>query len=451
MLKKLLLLIAMLALLITNGSVSLWAASTSVPYVPGEILIKYKAQQRDAARQQHHDTMGFDTISNFNNIAVTHIKLPDGLSVEQAMAMLASDPTVEYVEPNYIYHASDTFPNDADFNELWGLHNTGQTVNGTAGTVDADIDAPAAWDLQTGSGNQVVVAVIDSGVAYTHTDLAANIWNNPGEIPGNLIDDDGNGYVDDVVGWDFHDNDNDPSDADEHGTHVAGTIAAVGNNANGTTGVTWQAKIMCLRGLDAFGSGTTANLLAAMNYANRMGARVINNSWGGSDYSQAMKDAIDASQAIVVCAAGNAGVNNDVTPEYPASYTSNNIVSVAASTQLDTLVSWSNYGVASVDLAAPGTNIYSTKPDRQTVFTQNFDGGVFPAGWTTGGTSNWDVTNCQSSKRGLVSDRQSWRQLRQQRRQLGAHTGDKPNRPYRDGAVILGYRVVGRGSGQPLC
>ena len=276
------------------------------------------------------------------------------------------------------------------------MHNTAQNVNGTNGTNDADIDALDAWDVTAGS-TDVVVAVIDSGIDINHPDLQANIWINPGETPDNGIDDDGNGYVDDVIGWDFLISDNDPRDAHGHGTHVAGTIAAIGDNNRGVTGVSWSAKIMALRFLDAWGLGSTADAIAAIEYANEKGADVINNSWGGGGYVQALKDAIEASNAVVVCAAGNSSRNNDVISHYPSSFDSANIIAVAASDQDDGLAGFSNYGAVSVDVAAPGTNIYSAAPGRRTVWQDTFSDGDID-GWTTGGTNNsWTTTNEEAS------------------------------------------------------
>ncbi|MCK5643183.1 MAG: S8 family serine peptidase, partial [Gammaproteobacteria bacterium] len=293
----------------------------------------------------------------------------------------------EYAEPNYIYHATLT-PNDTSFAQLWGLHNTALPVNGTSGTDDADIDATEAWDIVTGS-NTVIIAVIDSGVKWNHDDLVGNIWSNADDPIGNG-DEDGNGYTDDIRGWDFVDNDNDPMDYNGHGTHVAGTIAAVGNNGLSVTGVCWTTKIMPLRGLNADGSGWTSDFISAIEYANAKGAHVINNSWGGGSYSQALKNAIDASSAVVVCAAGNDGVNNDITPHYPSNYTSTNIISVAATDQDDEIASFSNYGATSVDVGAPGTNIYSTMITRHDEFSDDCSS---LGNWTTGGTSNWGVEN----------------------------------------------------------
>jgi subtilisin family serine protease len=318
------------------------------------------------------------------------------MTVEEALEIYRNDPDVEYVEPNYYRYATATTPDDTffipPFERLWGLHNTGQDVNGTTGTVGADIDAIEAWDTTTGSIN-VVVAVIDSGVDYNHPDLAANIWINQAELTGTPgVDDDGNGMIDDIRGWDFVDDDNDPIDSDDHGTHVAGTVAAVGNNNTGITGVSWTAKIMILRFLNGFGVGTDANAIRAIEYANANGAHIINNSWGGGGFNQFLKDAIDASTAVVVCAAGNDGTNNDNVPHYPSSYTSSNIIAVAATDQNDSRASFSSYGATSVDVAAPGANIFSSRPDRQTVWSDDFDSGL--VGWIMNKVSgkDWGLT-----------------------------------------------------------
>jgi subtilisin family serine protease len=214
----------------------------------------------------------------------------------------------------------------------------------------------------------VVVAVIDTGVDYNHQDLSANIWTNPGEIPGNGLDDDGNGFIDDVRGWDFNGNDNDPFDDNSHGTHVAGTIAAVGNNEYGVVGVNWTAQIMPIKFINANGSGTVADAIEAIQYATMMGARITNNSWGGAGFSQALKDAIvaaDAAGVLFVAAAGNDGENNDILPFYPASFDVPNIIGAAATDHFDDLAGFSNYGSSSVDLGAPGVDILSTIPNDE--------------------------------------------------------------------------------------
>jgi len=293
-----------------------------------------------------------------------HVKLAPGQDMQRVLDRLAKDPDVERAEPNYELFM-DATPNDPSFSKLWGLHNIGQT----GGTLDTDIDAPEAWDADTGS-TSVVVAVVDTGIAYTHPDLAANMWTNPGEIPGNGVDDDGNGYVDDVHGYDFANNDADPFDDSGHGTHVAGTIAAVGNNGIGVVGVSWQARLMALKFLAGNGGGTTDNAIRALLYAADKGAVVINNSWGGGAYSQALLDAIratDAAGAVFVASAGNSSRDNDLVPSYPASYPVENLLAVAALDHNDAKASFSSWGAASVHLGAPGVAIFSTVPAVGTV------------------------------------------------------------------------------------
>ena len=281
-----------------------------------------------------------------------------------ALQKIKKDPNVKYVEPDFEVSILQTLPNDPGFGDLWGLHNTGQI----GGIPDADMDAPEAWDIETGSSD-VVIAVIDTGVDYNHEDLSANMWINPGEIPGNGIDDDNNGYVDDVHGWDFCNSDSDPMDDHDHGTHCSGTIAAVGNNGVGIAGVNWTAKIMAIKFLSAGGSGSTSDAILSVQYATTMkldyGIPVIatSNSWGGGDFSQALEDAIaeaDAAGILFVAGAGNEGMNNDIYPFYPANHNVPNVIAVAATDDADYLAWFSNYGAISVDLAAPGVGILST-------------------------------------------------------------------------------------------
>ena len=257
-------------------------------------------------------------------------------------------------------------PNDPRYGDLYGLHNTGQS----GGTTDADIDAPEAWQVSTGS-RDLIVGVIDTGIDYTHTDLAANMWVNPGEIAGNGIDDDANGFIDDVHGYDFANDDGDPFDDNGHGTHCAGTIGGVGNNGIGVAGVNWEVSLMGLKFLDANGSGSTSAAIQAVNYATMMrnqygqNVRVTSNSWGGGGSSNAMRQAIESgaeAEIIFIAAAGNDGMNNDTNPQYPASYTSDVVISVAATDRNDALANFSNYGATSVDIAAPGVGIVSTTP-----------------------------------------------------------------------------------------
>ena len=287
------------------------------------------------------------------------VRLDSGVTIETALNSVRMLPGIVYAEPDYRLSAERT-PNDPSFGTLWGLHNSGQS----GGTNDADIDATEAWDTTTGSGS-FVVGVIDTGIDYTHPDLAANVWTNPGEVAGNGIDDDGNGYVDDIHGYDFANDDADPMDDHGHGTHVAGTIAAVGNNGLGVVGVNWNAKVAALKFMDASGSGYTSDAVRALDYAVSKGIRITNNSWGGGGDSSSLRAAIQRAEAagsIFVAAAGNDASNNDTTASYPSNYSFSNVVAVAATDRNDRLASFSNYGSTTVDLAAPGVSILSTVP-----------------------------------------------------------------------------------------
>ncbi len=312
---------------------------------------------------------------------VLRVKLPAGKSVRQAMAerWSTADPRVLVVEPNYIVHAL-AVPNDSRYPEMWALNNTGQT----GGTPDADIDAPQAWDVTTGS-SAVVVAVIDTGVDYLHPELIDNMWHNPGESGGgketNGIDDDNNGFIDDVYGWDFAQDDQDPSDAHSHGTHVSGTIAGRGNNALGVTGVNWQCRIMACRFLNASGSGSTADAVDAINYAVANGAKILSNSWGGGSFSSSLEAAIINAYnqgVLFVAAAGNSASDNDTVPAYPANYNVPNVISVAATTSTDALASFSSYGDMTVHLGAPGLSVLSSVPNYVTLFYEDFQSAATP-------------------------------------------------------------------------
>ena len=332
-------------------------------YVPGELLVKFKPEVNETDIASLKTDLELETIKIFERIAVHHLKLPKDMAVQETVDLLRKSSLVEYAEPNYIRYLDTTIPNDPNFGDLWGLNNTGQT----GGTPDADIDAPEAWDITTGDPS-VVVAVIDSGMDLDHEDLAANLWINSGEIPGNGIDDDGNGYIDDVNGWDFRDNDNDPTGTGGpcvgHGTHVAGTIGAKGHNGIGVVGVNWNVTIMPLRVfgpfLKIFCSANDADIIEAILYYTDFNVRVSNNSYGGGPDNAAMEDAIRASHSVFAAASGNSGQNTDVNPHYPSSYTLDNIVSVAATDHNDQMAGFSNFGSQSVDLAAPGVDILST-------------------------------------------------------------------------------------------
>jgi subtilisin family serine protease len=342
-------------------------AADASQHVPGRILVKFKSEQDANAAHAAARDVGVNQVRKLRAGAEARTAIAKRWRVmdfageenlSRMMDRIARLPGVEWVEPDYIVRLS-AVPNDTYFNELWGMHNTGQS----GGTVDADIDAPEAWDTLT--GGLVLVAVVDTGVDHNHPDLAANIWSNSGEIAGNGIDDDGNGYVDDTRGWDFVSDDNDPFDDNDHGTHVSGTIAAAGDNGLGVVGVNRHAVIMPLKFLSAAGSGSTSDAVEAIYYAIEKGARVMNHSWGGGGFSQSLSDAFTASQnagVVMVVAAGNENRNNDSLPSYPSSLTHSNIISVAATTRTDARASFSNYGLTSVDLGAPGDAILSTVP-----------------------------------------------------------------------------------------
>lgn len=324
--------------------------------VPGEVLVKFRTGTTLEAARRVNARNGGVLLERFADLNWQRVKLPAGKGVNAAIEEYLESEQVESVQPNFYYKLLAT-PNDASYGSLWGM---------------AKISAPQAWDLHTGS-QAVVIANIDTGIKYTHEDLAANMWTNSGEISNNGLDDDNNGFVDDFYGYDFFFNDPNPLDENGHGTHTAGTLGAVGNNSIGVVGVNWNVKIMAIKIYDNDGFGTTsAMLINAYNYIRIMknrgvNIRVTNNSYGGCDeacgYDQATKDAIDAlgnAGVLQVFAAGNDGMNIDVTPAYPAAYNSPWIVSVANSTSSDTRNGSSNFGVANVDLAAPGTSILST-------------------------------------------------------------------------------------------
>lgn len=290
------------------------------------------------------------------------IEFPDDAGfdgVENALAQLQTPGApVRFAEPDYLLYPLDvSLPDDPDFGRQSGLKSSGE--NGEEG----DIDVLAAWDFHTGSA-KVLVGVIDSGIDYLHPDLQANIWSNPKEIPGNRIDDDRNGYVDDVRGWDFLSNDAKPMDEDGHGTHCAGTIGAVGNNGIGITGVCMDVTLVPLRVLGYYGA-SNSDVTEALAYATRVGVAVTSNSYGGTKSSRALREQIEMAGkagALFVSAAGNEGDNLDYTSFRPGTYGASNIINVAATNASDQLAGFSNYGVKSVDIAAPGVRIYSTVP-----------------------------------------------------------------------------------------
>jgi thermitase len=345
------------------------ASSGTLPQLIVRFASGIDARERAALAHEHGTGVARDL--RVANLVV--VRVPDGQSPEAAAQALESEPEIVYAEPNYVRKLAAQTPNDPRWSELWGLRK---------------VAAPDAWDQTTGS-DAVTVAVVDTGIADNHPDLTANIWVNTAEqINGQ--DDDGNGYRDDVRGWDFVAEDGDPSDESGHGTHVAGTIGASGNNGIGVSGVNWRVKLMALRaGSDA--GLADSDIIAAFRYACRNGAKVINGSFGGPGGSRALRDAITTCpNSLFVFAAGNDGLDNDTDRSYPCAYPDGNIVCVAATGEDDALPYWSTYGRTSVDLAAPGVSILSTSLVR-TVYTESFDGPVL-LGWQTGGTGSWSQT-----------------------------------------------------------
>lgn len=345
--------------------------------IANNVIAKFKASNLGTQQVSALNQMGLSIQKTFtlpkkpglsaqNSNTISLLTISDGSSVKEAITKLKASGLVVYAEPDYVLRTSQTTPNDPSFSTLWGMNNTGQT----SGTADADIDATEAWDIHTGD-NSVVVAVVDTGVDYNHEDLDQNMWMNPDEIPGNGIDDDGNGYIDDVYGIDCYNGDSDPMDDHYHGTHVAGTIGAEGNNGIGVAGVNWNTQIMALKFLNGSGSGSTAGAIECLAYAANMASRssvnlkVTNNSWGGGAFSDSLLDTFNSlgdMGVLSAVAAGNDSTNIDSSPSYPAAYDAESIVSVASTTHDDEMSYFSNYGLTTVDLGAPGSDIVSTMP-----------------------------------------------------------------------------------------
>lgn len=327
-------------------------------FVKGELLVKFREPTNSSLTAKINREMDSEFVERLGDKSLHRIELSDEISVETAIAKLNRYPEIEYAQPNFYYRLAVS-PDDTRFSELWGMEK---------------ISAPAAWDITSGSSD-TIVAVIDTGIRYTHEDLAANMWTNSGETPNNGIDDDNNGFIDDVHGYDFRFNDSDPDDefGSGHGTHVAGTIGAVGNNSLGVTGVNWNVRLMAIKIYSSTGTDTTsAMLINAYNYVRMMkergeNIRVTNNSYSGCNeacsYDQATKDALDAmgnAGILNVFAAGNDARNVETNPAYPGSYNSSTVLTVASSTSTDTRSGFSNFGSTRVDLAAPGSGILST-------------------------------------------------------------------------------------------
>lgn len=343
-------------------------------HVPGQVLVRVK--QSVGSLSEFASDYGTKVLHHFDMTGLKpstasseHLMLLDlkgQMTVAEAMVVMGQDPRVSVVESNDIVRTKTTpspkttEPDDLE-SKLWGLDNQGQD----GGIAGVDIGAKKAWETSIGSRTGPVVAVIDSGVDYNHPDLKANIFVNPGEIAGDGIDNDGNGVIDDVNGYNAAADSNDPKDDNGHGTHCAGTIGAVGNNGTGVVGVNQEARILPVRFLSKDGSGNTADAIKALVYTSRTGARVVNNSWGGNKYNQLVFDVMADSESLFVCAAGNEAYDNDVRPVYPANYELDNVISVTAHDRSNEFPRFANRGETTVDLAAPGVDIYSTFKGRK--------------------------------------------------------------------------------------
>lgn len=312
------------------GGIAYSAPMTKHEHKEGEVIVKYKKGRKNTDTAELHKRHGLQCIRQHKGLDMEQLRIKPGKQLEKTIKELEADPDIEYVEPNYIVH-TQVIPSDLSYSYLWGMNK---------------INAPAAWDNSSGNPS-VVVGVIDTGIDYNHPDLKANLWS-------------GNGY-NAITGS------NDPFDDNGHGTHVAGTIGATGNNGLGVTGVNWNVKIMSCKFMNSAGSGSIGDAIECLDYFRRQKAAGVNivatnNSWGGSAYSRSLYDAINAQRDILfMAAAGNNGGNNDTNASYPSNYQLPNIISVAATTSSDSLASFSQYGRRTVSIAAPGSNIFSTK------------------------------------------------------------------------------------------
>lgn len=384
------LLLGLSTLALSSGLVTNANSSEVARHVPGEIIVKFKSGV-DAKKFFQNKSISILGLSPKREIKLSYEKLNvmnvgNEKSLQSAILALKNNSDVEYAEPNYIYsiavmpkeyartnkaleqspfaEANATSPDDASFDKLWGLRNTGSNEpQGKAGVEGADVNALKAWDLTRGS-HSVKIAVIDTGVDYNHPDLKGNVWVNAAELNGKAgVDDDNNGFIDDVNGYDFANNDNDPMDGHGHGTHCSGTIGAVHNNKLGVAGVMADVTIVPIKFLGDDGSGTLEAAIKSIDYATTLNVDLMSNSWGGGGRSEALFEAIKRASdkgIIFTAAAGNSTSNNDATPSYPASYEAENVVSVAALTAQNDLAYFSSFGRTSVHIAAPGHNILST-------------------------------------------------------------------------------------------
>ncbi len=369
----------------------------TVQFIPGEVLVKYKSGASATDKSNSITSKRAVRIGSLINGEIDHLRLPAGTSVDDALRTLAEDPSVESVQPNYIYHLL-AVPNDPEFKQQWSLNNSAQSIfspsytTGNPGVSGDDMGMEKAWDYRTDCSS-TVVAVVDTGINYNHEDLTTNMWNGGATYPKH--------------GYNFIENNNDPMDYNGHGTHVSGIIGAAGNNGTGISGVCWKASLMAVRVLDASGAGTTANVLSGLQFAAANGAKVINLSLGmsGSDPAlQAEITALSTQNIVLVVAAGNNGTDNDTTSNatYPCTYDTANLICVAALDQTFALASFSNFGANSVHVAAPGANVLSTFAGTSTTTQASFQtggalswtssGGAWAYGARTFSTSNGNKT-----------------------------------------------------------
>ena len=366
--------LSLLMILFTNN------IAKAQDYVPDEVLIKFKRGVGKQARQASINSVQGKIKGTFRlDPDLLHLKVPATIGTDNSISHLIRNPNVQYAVRNDIYYITQdqVFPDDPRFRFQWSLHNTGRG----RGTADADIDAPEAWKISTGS-QQIIVAVLDTGVDYNHEDLAENIWTNPGEIPGNGVDDDKNGYVDDIYGWDFFNEDGNPMDDNGHGTECAGVIGGVGNNGLGITGINWTVSIMCLKTHNESGISTAADVIKGIQYAIDNGADITSNSYGNrlDKANEAVRAAIYAAHEegiLCVFAAGNDRVDTDTYPFYPACHDFtfygldfDNIISVTATDQSDN--QRYNWGQETVDMAGCSPLITTTLPGNK--YTNGFGG-----------------------------------------------------------------------------
>jgi subtilisin family serine protease len=379
-------------------------------YVPGEVLVKFQESALPRERGLAVATVRGAVAEHIltgpmqarNESGILLLRVPGG--VDDAIRALQADPAVEYAEPNWIYQHTDV-SNDTYYTNgsLWGMYGDASPLK----TNQYGSQAGEAWNAGHTGSNGVYVGIIDEGVMYSHSDLGANSWSNPFD-PVDGVDNDGNGYVDDARGWDFDGNNNSTFDGsqDDHGTHVAGTIGAVGGNGIGVAGVNWSVSMISCKFLGRRG-GTTANAVKAVDYITdlktRHGLNIVatNNSWGGGGFSSSLQGAITRAgnaNILFIAAAGNSGVNIDASPSYPASYNNSTLIAVASITSTGGLSSFSNYGATSVDIGAPGSGIYSTLPTKQNGSTYgSYSGTSMACPHVTGGAALYASTHAGAS------------------------------------------------------